>query len=113
MKILDIILENTDYSNQEDSLARDIRNATKSGELYVSMGDYVGGRSDDDPLKDMSFGKVTFKTQSDFDPKHWSEIIKFIESKGYEITSDSNYADSDDDRYYYPTIKFHFKTPTK
>jgi|SaaInlStandDraft_1057018.scaffolds.fasta_scaffold207131_2 hypothetical protein len=115
MKLTDIILEYTDaYKSIEASLARDIERSTDSGDCYVSMGDYAGGRPDDDPLKDMSFGTVTFKTSNDFEEGHWDKIKKYVESRGYDITQDSPYFDEDPgERYYYPSIKFHFKTPSK
>ena len=115
MKLVDIILEYTDrYKDLEASLAKDLESKTNSGPCFVSMGDYAGGRPDNDPLKDMSYGKVTFTTTSDFEEDHWNKIKKYIESRGYDITQDSNYFDEEPgERYYYPTIKFHFKTPIK
>lgn len=115
MKLTDIIFEYTDaYKRIEDSLAKDIENKTNSGDCFVSMGDYAGGRPDDDPLKDMSYGKVTFQTRSDFEEPHWDKIKSYVESRGYDITQDSRFFDDEPgERYYYPTIKFHFKTPSK
>lgn len=115
MKLANIILEYTQrYRDIEDSLARDIESKTDSGPCFVSMGDYAGGRPDNDPLKDMSYGTVTFKSNSDFEEGHWDKIKKYVESRGYDITQDSNWFEEDPgERYYYPTIKFHFKTPVK
>lgn len=115
MKLTDIIVENFDkYRQEENDLQRGLESNTKSGDNFVSMGDYAGGRPDNDPLKDMSYGKVTFRTLDEFEDEHWEDIKKYINSRGYDIVSDSNYADTEPgERYYYPTIKFHFKTPIK
>ena len=32
----------------------------------------------------------------------------FFEAKGYDVVQDANWYDQDDDRDYFPTIKFHF-----
>lgn len=115
MKLTDLIVENFDkYRQEEEDLQKGLEANTKGDDCYVTMGDYSGGRPDNDPLKDMSYGKVTFRTVNDFENSDWEDIKKYIESKGYDITSDSNYADIEPgERNYYPTIKFHFKTPSK
>ncbi len=57
MKLTSIILEADfdKYRDKEDSLAREINNKF-GGDPYVSMGEYAGGRADDDPRKDKGFG---------------------------------------------------------
>ena len=79
MKLVDIILEYTDrYNDLEASLAKDLESKTNSGPCYVNMGDYAGGRPDTDPLKDMSYGKVTFKTSNDYEEDHWNKIKSIL-----------------------------------
>ena len=75
------------------------------------MGNYSGDREENDPLKGMSFGKITFMTRNDFEDSTWNKILEYVKSLGYEVTSESNYFEEDPgERYYYPTIKFQFKT---
>ena len=50
-------------------------------------------------------------TRNDFEDSTWNKILEYVKSLGYEVTSESNYFEEDPgERYYYPTIKFQFKT---
>ena len=110
MKLSDIILEYGEYNEQEDALQAELSKRFDISRVYVSMGTYAGGREDDDPLKDMSYGKVTFMVKSEFEDSEWKEMVNYIEEKGYTITQDSNYFDEDPgERYWYPSINFNFK----
>ncbi|MDA9112047.1 hypothetical protein N9J42_01040 [bacterium] len=114
MKLSNIILEYGEYEQEEGKLARDIKNRFDLGRVSVSMGNYSAGREDNDPLKDMSYGKITFMTRGDFEDSTWNKILSYVKSLDFEITSDSNYFDEDPgERYYYPSIKFHFRNSTK
>jgi hypothetical protein len=113
MKLTSIILEVGEYKAEEKALEKDISNKFNIDRVMVSLGDYAGGRSDDDPLKDMSFGSITFLVNSDFEKGVWNKILDYVKSLGYDIQSDSNYFEEDPgERYYYPKIKFHFKRPS-
>lgn len=113
MKLTNIILEVQEYRAEESALAKDISSKFNIDDVTVSLGDFSGGRSDSDPLKDMSFGSITFLVRSDFEETEWNKILDYVRSLGYDIKSDSNYFDEDPgERYYYPSIKFHFKKPS-
>lgn len=113
MKLRNIILEYGEYKAEENALEKDLKSRFDIGRMMVSLGDYSSGRSDDDPLKDMSFGSVTFLVHSDFEKGEWNKILEYLKSLGYDIQSDSNYFEEDPgERYYYPKIKFHFKKPS-
>ena len=109
MKLSNIILEYGEYQQEEDKLARDIKNRFDLGRVSVSMGNYSAGREDNDPLKGKAYGKVTFRVKDEFEQSDWNKIISFIKSKGLEITQDSNYYENDPgEREYFPSVKFHF-----
>lgn len=113
MKLSNIILEYGQYKAEEDALEKELKSKFDISRLIVSLGDYSGGRPDNDPLKDLSFGSVTFLVHSDFKDEEWNKILDHLKSLGYDIQSDSNYFDEDPgERYYYPKIKFHFKKPS-
>ena len=75
----------------------------------ISMGDY-GEREDSDPLKGKGYGKLSFIEKNDVSPDVWDKVINWVKSKGYEITDESNYYEReyDNDRSWYPNIKFQF-----
>lgn len=113
MKLLNIILEYGQYKAEEDALERELKSKFNIGRLSVSFGDYSDGRQDNDPLKGMSFGSVTFLVRNDFEDAEWNKIKDHLKASGYDIQSDSNYFEEDPgERYYYPKIKFHFKKPS-
>ena len=72
----------------------------------ISMGEYTKDREEGDPLKGKGFGKVSFIVRQDLPDEDFDKAKKWIESKGYKITDASNWAEDDDDRRYYPGIKF-------
>ena len=47
-------------------------------------------------------------TQDELPGSEWQNVKNVITAKGYEITQDSNYFDQDNDRAWYPSIKFEF-----
>jgi len=53
-------------------------------------------------------GKVLMRTSEDIRPSEYQNMKNFLQAKGFEITGGANFADQDDDRYYYPDIKFEF-----
>lgn len=115
MKLTNIILEYGELKAQEDELQAELERKFSGkidGPFYVTLGKYAGGRPDDDPLKDKGYGKLTVRVKNyDGVPdKIWNELIMFFEAKGYDVVEDSNWYDQDDDRDYFPSIKFHFDT---
>jgi hypothetical protein len=110
MKLTDLLLEIdfNKYDKESDLLSKEL-DTNFGGSPYVSMGDYAGGREDNDPLKGKAYGKVTFRVKDEFEQSDWNKIISFIKSKGLEITQDSNYYENDPgEREYFPSVKFHF-----
>ena len=78
----------------------------------ISMGAYGEGRPDSDPLKGKGYGSLSFIVRNELTSNEWDEALNWVKSKGYEIVSDSNYYETeyDNDRIYYPKIKFQFNT---
>ena len=76
----------------------------------ISMRDYSQDRDDKDPLKGKGFGDISFYYRDDLPQNDFNKAIKWLESKGFEITQETNYyeTDIDDDRAWYPKIKFNF-----
>lgn len=111
MKLSNIILESRDYAQEEKGLERELEKISGVSRIHVTMGDYAGGRPDDDPLKDLSYGSVNFMVHSEFEDLEWDRLVDFIKAKGYDVQQESNYADEEPgERYWYPSIKWHFKS---
>lgn len=103
------INEYGEYKPEEEALAKEISNKFDTGRVNVSLGKYSGGRSDSDPLKDKSFGKITFMVRSEFEDSTWGKIVDFVKSKGFEVTQDANYYDIEPgEREWFPSINFNF-----
>ncbi len=107
--IQESINEYGEYKSEEEDLAKEISNKFNIGRVYVSLGKYSGGRSDSDPLKDKSYGKIQFMVRSEFEDSTWNKIVDFVKSKGFEVTQDSNYYDIEPgEREWFPSINFNF-----
>jgi hypothetical protein len=78
----------------------------------VSMGSYGGDRPDSDSLKGKGYGSLSFIVRNELSNDEWNNALNWVKSKGYEVVSDSNYYEKeyDNDRMYYPKIKFQFNT---
>ena len=101
MKLVNIILEQfAKFKPESDKLQSELRDSYNRDDIFVSMGQYYE--------KDRGYGKVSFKTNDQLAPAEWNSIKNFLQAKGFEITQESNWADQDEDRYYYPDIKFEF-----
>ena len=109
MKLTDIILEDqAHYRKLADKLEKELRDTYDRDDIHVTMGAYSGGRSADDPLKDKGFGKVSIHSYEDLPDGEYRNMKSVLTARGYEITGGANYFDTDDDRYYFPDIKFNF-----
>ena len=98
------------YKSQEAEIEKELNKLFKS-KVSVSLGDYAGGRDDNDPLKNKSFGKITFYIRGEFSDSEWGKVIDFVKSKGFEITQDSNYYDIEPgEREWFPSINFNFNS---
>lgn len=108
MKLADIILEGRDFK-EYNALADQLSNEFGNPEVTFSLGEYAGGREDNDPLKGKGFGKMTFRSSDEILPEDWNKALQFLKTKDYEITEESNYYEVDPgERTIYPTIKFQF-----
>jgi|SRR6056300_531030 queuine/archaeosine tRNA-ribosyltransferase len=104
MKLSDIILED-DYWSKFKTEAQEIENEMKDtynrDDISVSIIQHSNG--------DKAIGKVTIQAQEEVRPSEYQNMKSFLEAKGFEVTGGANFFDRDDDRYYYPDIKFEFK----
>jgi len=97
-----------EYDSKAKDLTIDIKKILAKYSPYVSMGMYSGDRPDSDPLKDKGYGSISFRSY-ELPDDDWNKALKWVESNGFEVTSDSNYYEEDPgERYYYPKIKFEF-----
>ena len=110
MKLSNIILteDYLKYKEEAEKLEKELKDTYNRDDIHVDMGAYSGGRADDDKLKDKGYGKVTFHTQEELAPAEWKNLKNYLEAKNFEITSESNWYETDDDRIYYPSLKFEF-----
>ena len=103
MNLSNIILED-DYYGKFKSEAQDLENEMKDtynrDDINVSIIQHSNG--------DKAMGKVLMRTSEDIRPSEYQNMKNFLQAKGFEITGGANFADQDDDRYYYPDIKFEF-----
>ena len=101
MKLSNSILEDfTKFKVEANELENELKDTYNRDDIDVTIGQYHN--------RDRGYGKVSFRTREELAPSEWNNIKNFIEAKGYEITSQSNFADDDGDRYFYPTIKFEY-----
>lgn len=107
MKLSTIILEQDathEYKVASDKLADEIKRASGEDRVFVDMGAY----SDLGPKREKGYGKVTFIKSDTVNPTAFKQVINLLTAKGFEITEEGNWYDEDEDRRYYPTIKFEF-----
>ena len=104
------IEEYGEYKSQEVNLKKELDSQFGNYRPFISLGMYGGDRPDTDPLKGKGFGSITFSVREELDPNDWNKALKWVEDKGFEIESESNWyeMDIDDDRAWYPKIKFQF-----
>ena len=98
-----------EYEDASSKLNRELKSAFSEFNPYISLGMYAGGRPDSDPLKGKGYGEITFVHKDTLPDQTWSKVLNWVKSKGWEITSESNFYDSEDgERDYYPKVKFQF-----
>ena len=98
------------YKSQEVEIEKELNKLFDSN-ASVYLGDYSSDRDDSDPLKNKSFGKITFNIRDEFSDPEWEKIVDFVKSKGFEVTQDSNYYDIEPgEREWFPSINFNFNT---
>ena len=99
-----------EYKEQEKSLGQELDKILGNYNPSISLGMYSGDRPDSDPLKGRGFGSIQFTIKEDLLPNDWDKALKWVEDKGFDIESESNYYEMewDGDRAWYPKIKFQF-----
>ncbi|MAO20065.1 MAG: hypothetical protein CMJ25_04865 [Phycisphaerae bacterium] len=104
------IEEYGEYKSQEVDLKKELDSQFGDYRPFISLGTYGEDRPDTDPLKGKGFGSITFSVREELDPNDWNKALKWVESKGFEIESESNYYEMeyDGDRAWFPKIKFQF-----
>lgn len=101
MKLSNVILEDfAKYQQEALKLEKELQDTYNRDDIKVSMGQYYE--------KDRGFGKVTYLVRDEIDPAEWKNMKNYLLAKGFEITQESNWYDEDDDRRWYPDIKFEF-----
>lgn len=90
----------SEFDKQAKALQSELQDTYNRDDIYVTMGQYYN--------RDRGYGKVSFVTNEPLAPAEWKNIKNFLEAKGFEITQESNWYDDDDDRRYYPDMKFEF-----
>ena len=101
MKLSNILLEDFNKFKQEsEELESELKDTYNRDDVSVNMGQYHN--------RDRGYGKVTFITKDELSPAEWQNVKNFLQTKGYEVTEESNWYDTDDDRRWYPNLKFEF-----
>ena len=90
----------------EDNFKKELDQAFGKYNPSITMGEYSKDREEGDPLKGKGFGKLSFIVRQDLPDEDFDAAKKWVEGKGYKVTDASNWAEDDDDRRYYPGIKF-------
>jgi|9_EtaG_2_1085328.scaffolds.fasta_scaffold14688_4 hypothetical protein len=110
MKLLNILLENSEFKQEEEKLKKDLENNFGKYNYVVNLSSYNQDRNDDDPLKGKGFGKVRFMNKEDIDENLFNKVVAFLEKiKGYKITEKTREYDFEPgERDYFPQIKFNF-----
>ena len=101
MKLSSIVLEDfIKFKGEAEKLQKELRDTYNRDDIHVQLGQYSG--------RDRGYGKISFLTNSEIPNSEWSNIKNFLTAKAYEITDESNWYDEDDDRKWYPSLKFEF-----
>jgi len=104
-----LIKEFGEYKDAQDELNKELSKEFGGVSPYISLGMYAGGRPDSDPLKGKGYGDITFRINEELPDQEWNEVLKWVKSKGWEVTDESNWYDYEPgERYFYPKIKFQF-----
>jgi len=105
----DKVNEYGEYKDASSKLNQELKSAFSEFNPYISLGMYAGGRPDSDPLKGKGYGEISFIHKNTLPDQTWSKVLNWVKSKGWEITSESNFYDFEDgERDYYPKVKFQF-----
>ena len=109
MKPKDQMNEYGEYSSKEKELKQELDSVFGNYRPFINLGMYTGNRPDSDPRKGKGYGSISFTSREELPNEDWSKALKWVESKGFRITSEDNfYEEEPGERRYYPTIKFDF-----
>jgi len=103
MKLSRIILEDDFYGKfktEAQDLQNEMRDTYNRDDIYVSIVQHSNG--------DKAIGKISIQTKEDIRPSEYQNMKNFLEAKGFEVTGGANWFDQDEERYFYPDIKFEF-----
>lgn len=101
MKLSSIVLEDfMKFKDEAEALQNELRDTYNRDDIFINLGQYHG--------RDRGFGKLQITTRDEIAPNEWKNLKNFLTAKGYEITDESNFYDEDDDRRWYPSLKFEF-----
>jgi|MDSV01.1.fsa_nt_gb hypothetical protein len=97
------------YKDVEKKLKKELDSKFGDYRPFISLG-YYADRDDNDPLKGKGYGDVSFVVREDLPDSDWKKALAWVKSKGFDIKSESNYYELewDNDRAWYPKIKFEF-----
>ena len=104
MKLSDIILEDdywSKFKTEAQELENEMRDTYNRDDIHVRIIQHSHG--------DKAMGKVSIHSSEEIRPSEYQNMKNFLEAKGFEVTGGANYFDNDDDRYFYPDIKFEFE----
>jgi hypothetical protein len=109
MKPKDQMNEYGEYSSKEKELKQELDSVFGNYRPFITLGIYTGDRPDNDPRKGKGYGKVSFTSREELPNEDWSKALKWVESKGFTITSEDNtYEEEPGERRYHPSINFEF-----
>lgn len=104
-----IILNESNYDAQANSLQSELRSKYAEFNPHVRMAEYTQDRRDDDPLKGKGFGIIDFIAKNDIPEDVFDAIKVHLTNKGYEIQNSNRFYESEPgERDYHPKINFHF-----
>tara|TARA_R110000772_G_scaffold141190_1_gene250787 strand:- start:1460 stop:1783 length:324 start_codon:yes stop_codon:yes gene_type:complete len=91
------LMESSEYQDLAKSHTIELEKIFDSNP-YVSMGPYGNG-------------SLSFRIKDELSSEDWEKALKWVEDQGYNIENESNYyeVDIDDDRSWFPKIKFSIK----
>jgi hypothetical protein len=100
--IKEVLAENAvmDLMNHESKIKKQIQDKFRVTPMVTVFDPYVA-----QSLKGKVGVKIQFKSK-EFPDSIWNKMLNFLKSKEYNITSETNMYELEDDRYIYPTIKF-------
>jgi hypothetical protein len=100
------------YDSLEKELRKELDSKFGDHRPSIHLGYYSEDRPDNDPYKDKGYGDISFLVRDELSDSDWKKALDWVKSKGFDITSESNWYEMewDGDRAWYPKIKFEFLT---